>query len=52
MDLKQELIKIEREARAAIAAVEHNNLGMALNMLVGVVDGLEKLQKEVETDVT
>lgn len=48
MDLKHELLKLEIETRDAIADVERNNLGMALDRLVSVVDGLEKLQNKIE----
>lgn len=48
MDIKHELLKLEIEARAAIADIERNNLGIALDRVVSVVDGLEKLQKQIE----
>jgi hypothetical protein len=48
VDLKHELLKLELATISVITDIEHNNLGMALDRLVSVVAGLEKLQNQLE----
>lgn len=44
MDLQHELLKLELEVRSSIDGIENNNIDMAIDRLLGVIEGLVELQ--------
>ena len=51
MDLKHELFKLELGVRESVNAILNDNKGNAVDRLVGVIDGLDKLQKQIGNDI-